>query len=239
VRYALISDVHANLEALEATLDEINRLGCDEVICLGDIVGYGADPSECIALLRSRRVVCLAGNHDFAAVGRIATEFFNYEARCSIAWTRSALSADERDFLSDLPLTLRRRNFICFHGALPRPDAFEYILSPSDAVLCFQHLDARVGFYGHTHVPCLVREEEPLLEPLSTISLDEQMRRLVNVGSVGQPRDGQPLACVMEFDSTTGQGQLHRVAYDVGKAAQKILAAGLPEINAYRLLVGR
>jgi len=241
MRYAFISDIHGNLEALEAVLDELTRSAPDRVICLGDIVGYGANPAECVRLLREKGISCIAGNHDYAAAGRIATEYFNYEAQCSIAWTQAALSAEEKEFLAEIPLTLRDDRFLCFHGALPNPAAFEYILTPRDAALCFQALDAEIGVCGHTHVPwkAIESEDSPALQPLDTLALDDGCRCLINVGSVGQPRDGEPLACIFHFDSERRSGRLERVAYDVGTAARKILAAGLPEINAYRLLVGR
>ena len=238
---AVLSDIHGNHDALRAVLDDIEQTNADETICLGDIVGYGAEPVECVREIRRRNIATIAGNHDFAATGRMLVENFNEEARRSVQWTRAMLGAEDAVYLENLPLLLDRDGFVGFHATLFDPEAFDYILSPYDAASSFVVLEQRAGFFGHSHLPgaFIERKDEVTAYNAQRIRLREGSRGLFNVGSVGQPRDNDPRAAYMLYDTDTHCAELRRVRYDVGASVAKILAAGLPEVNAYRLVIGR
>ena len=241
MRFALLGDIHGNLEALTAVLDEIDRAGPDEVLCLGDIVGYGAEPAECLSAMRERDIVCIAGNHDLAACGMVDMAYFNAVARASVLWTTAALSDEQLAFLASRPLEYAHDHFALAHGTFDDPASFGYVLTLDDARLSLQCMNRRIGFIAHSHVPSVfVRDESgtvTVCEP--SFSLPAGASALVNVGSVGQPRDRIPLACFVLYDSETGQIEMRRVKYDIASAGEKILAAGLPPLNAYRLFVGQ
>jgi predicted phosphodiesterase len=241
MRYGFISDIHGNFDALEAVLAALDDLGCDEVLCLGDIVGYGAEPSECLAEIRARNIATVAGNHDFAVAGRSPTEYFNPDALDSVLWTRGRLADEELKYLAELPLVLERDGFLCFHGSLRDPEEFNYILSSFEAMACLALLPKPMGFFGHSHVPISFVEGSDNLEAVceSSFPIGDGRRGLVNAGSVGQPRDSVPLAAFCTYDADARRVETHRVPYAVDEAVKKILAAELPERNAYRLLVGR
>lgn len=238
---AFISDIHGNYDALEAVLAEIDRGTPDETICVGDIVGYGAEPARCIAELRDRNIPSVAGNHDFAVAGTASTEFFNPDAVASVLWTRVVISGQDVQYLRDLPLTIERDLFVATHGALANPDAFAYVLSVADLRACFDLLAHPVAFFGHSHVPIAFLAQDGNLSSAksSEILISQDTRTLLNVGSVGQPRDSNPLAAYALYDTETRTACIHRVAYDVKAAMKKILAAGLPDSNAYRLGIGQ
>lgn len=241
MRYALISDIHSNYDALSAVLPAIEHAGVDVICCLGDIVGYGAEPGLCIDTLRQRNVLCILGNHDAAALGNFEIEYFNTDAQTSIYWTQARLTQEERDYLSQLPLTLTMDSFAAAHGAPKSPAAFEYVLSLEDAFLSFAALAERLMFVAHSHTPVnFMTDEESIWADMQTsYTLEENVRAIVNIGSVGQPRDGDARAAFCLYDSATGKIDLVRVPYDVDSAARKILDAQLPPINAHRLFLGR
>ncbi len=241
MRVALLADIHGNLEALLAVLDAVSRAEADVVLCLGDVVGYGAEPRECIEELRSRNICGVAGNHDFAVSGKCDLDYFNAEARESVLWTRSRLSGEDLEFLGGLPLVYEGPMFSAAHGSFAAPEAFDYVLTPLDARVSFGSLGRPWGFFGHSHIPVsfVLNGDEIRASEEDLISLPPGAAALVNVGSVGQPRDFDARACFALFDGEKGTVELVRVEYEVEKAAGKIVGAGLPARNAYRLYLGR
>jgi diadenosine tetraphosphatase ApaH/serine/threonine PP2A family protein phosphatase len=241
VRYGFVADIHGNIDALKAILKSIYDDGnIDQMFCGGDIVGYGANPSECIALVRDLGWPVVAGNHDYAALGRMDLSYFNPLAKEAIEWTAEALLEEDRKWLEHLPLLQEGDSFTLVHGTLDRPDAFGYILSELDARTTLRILKKDFCFTGHSHYPCLFIEQENDLvftrDEVATV--DKLERALVNVGSVGQPRDGDPRACWIVFDVEARTVTTHRVPYDIEEAANKIIDAGLPEPLAERLYDG-
>jgi len=195
------------------------------VVCLGDIVGYGARPNQCIEMLQAQSIPCLLGNHDAAAIGRLAPEMMNKFARHAIEWTSSTLSDNSRNFLQQLEMTKTLEGTFLVHSSPEYPEEWRYLFSQSDANPSFRAFDEAVGFFGHTHFPVV------FTEPGSN-------RRLINVGSVGQPRDHDPRACYGLYDTVSGAFRWERVAYPVEEAAAQIISAGLPLFLAERLRVG-
>jgi diadenosine tetraphosphatase ApaH/serine/threonine PP2A family protein phosphatase len=240
MRYAIISDIHSNLEALQAVLRKIDSLGVDKILCPGDIVGYGASPNECVDIIRDRASVILCGNHDHAAVGATSTEFFNPHAREAILWTEEVLRPDCAEFLKALPYTASEDGAHLVHSSPSEPDKWNYILQPTDALHEFKCFDEDVCFVGHSHFALFfVKEGESCRRALpSAFQLEKGRRYIVNIGSVGQPRDRSPSASFVTLETPTGIVQFHRVDYDCHLAYDKILKAGLPRFLAERLLVG-
>ncbi|MCL4244152.1 MAG: metallophosphoesterase family protein [Candidatus Dadabacteria bacterium] len=224
MKYAVISDIHANLEAFLSVLEEIDSLRPDAVICLGDIVGYGADPNACADIIRERKIPSVMGNHDAAASGVTEPWNFNEAAKEAALWTRDELTDENRNFLAALPDRIETEHFLAVHGAISDPD--KYILSYRDAEPEFGLMDDySLGFFGHTHVPADHR------------SPAGPERRLVNPGSVGQPRDGDPRAAFLVYDTESGV-ELRRAEYDIRSAQRKIIGSGLDSRLAERLSYG-
>jgi diadenosine tetraphosphatase ApaH/serine/threonine PP2A family protein phosphatase len=244
VRYLVISDIHANLEALDAAMAAAPAH--DQVLMLGDLVGYGADPNATIERIRALpNVTCIRGNHDKVGAGLDTTDGFNYLAKQAISWTASALTRDNLQWLAALPqgpVTVDDTVQIC-HGAPFDEDV--YIFDDLDAVRALRSLERPVCLFGHTHVPAGYRLTHELthVAPPRTgefkIAFVADARYLVNCGAIGQPRDGDPRAAFGLLDTTDQTVVVHRVAYDVGAAQAKIVAAGLPEVLAQRLAIGR
>jgi diadenosine tetraphosphatase ApaH/serine/threonine PP2A family protein phosphatase len=241
MRIAILSDIHSNLEALEAALAASDSLGADAVHCLGDIVGYGASPNECVQLIRERAVVCLAGNHDHAAVNLLDAGGFNEDARRAVSWTAHALTSDSVSYLRALPMTHLVRDVLYVHAAPSEPEAWDYILRIDDARYEFDQATARLCFFGHTHrqVAYEARDGHVGLVGRPEFSAADGARYLVNVGSVGQPRDGDPRAAFTLYSEEEESVRFVRVEYDIEKAARRIAEAGLPELLALRLHLGR
>ncbi len=239
-RYAIFSDVHGNIDALDAVLEDIEKKDAvDKMICLGDLVGYGARPVECVRRIRQAKCEVVVGNHDYAAVGKMSLYFFNELASEAMLWTREQLGKEETAFLDALPLVYEDENMVAVHGTLVEPESFGYVLSDVDAVRLFATTEKDFCFTGHSHFPCVFIYDGGLhLTRDSRIVVPEGARVIVNVGSVGQPRDGDPRACYVIFDSDNRLVETVRVAYDVEAAAAKIREAGLPPALAERLLVG-
>jgi diadenosine tetraphosphatase ApaH/serine/threonine PP2A family protein phosphatase len=237
---ALISDIHGNLEALEAVLAELLRRRPDRVLCLGDIVGYGASPNECLNLVRERCSLVLLGNHDAASSGGPEAARFNIYARVAAEWTSKTLTRDNREFLQRLPLTSSQGSTFLVHASPACPRDWEYLLDRFDAEPQFHYFQEPVCFIGHTHQPAIYMADPSGCKslPLSTSALDPMRRYIVNVGSVGQPRDHDPRACFMLHDEGAGTIEYVRIPYDVEGAQAKIRAAQLPEVLAARLATG-
>jgi len=240
VRYAVIGDIHGNLPALEAVLADIRREGVDQILCVGDVVGYGANPRECLHVMMERECPVVAGNHDFGAVGRVDLTYFNADARDAIEWTREQLDQQERAYLSGLPLIVTLDDISLVHSTPYFPEDFPYIQTVYDAALAFGKLESRLAFVGHSHVPIIFVDSDPVDYFLvSEFDIPPGERVIVNVGSVGQPRDLDPRACYVILDTDLDRISVHRVQYNVKEAAARICAAGLPRTNAQRLAWGR
>jgi diadenosine tetraphosphatase ApaH/serine/threonine PP2A family protein phosphatase len=242
MKIAIISDVHANLEALTAVLRDAEARGAAGTWCTGDTVGYGPDPSAVLAELRQRGAVMIAGNHDLAASGRMGVEAFNPVAAEAALWTRRTLSDDERAFLASLPLTHTTGAFTLVHGTLRDPE-WEYLLTLEQAEAQFALQETPYSIVGHTHLPMVVDEQDGRpamrrLQPGDAIELGEQ-RLILNAGGAGQPRDGDPRAPYMLYDEGAATISFHRVTYDIAEARRKIHVAGLPEWLGERLERGQ
>ena len=224
MKYAVISDIHANLEAFLSVLAEIDSLSPDAVVCLGDIVGYGADPNACVDIIREREIPSVMGNHDAAASGATEPWNFNDAAREAVLWTRDELTNENRDFLVSLPERIETEDYMAVHGAISDPD--KYIFSYRDAEPEFGLMnDYGLCFFGHTHVPA------------DHASPAEPKRRLINPGSVGQPRDRDPRAAFLVYDTESGV-EFRRAEYDISAAQGKIIWKGLDSQLAKRLSHG-
>jgi len=240
LRYAIIADIHGNLEALRAVLADVEGQDIDEVPCLGDIVGYGADPEACLAGVEEHCSSIVGGNHDFAAAGRSSLEYFNPYARRAIEWTTEQLSPASQEVLSGLELTVNVDGFSLVHSSFFAPERFDYIFAPSQARVCFLKQESPLAFFGHTHLPVAFFDTDPVTYSLGPeIRINPELKTLINVGSVGQPRDEDARACYAVYDSDKGSVTIRRVKYNIEQAARKITEAGLPEILAERLFLGR
>jgi diadenosine tetraphosphatase ApaH/serine/threonine PP2A family protein phosphatase len=245
MRVALLSDVHANLPALEAVLRHAEaHHALDQIWSLGDLVGYGPHPGECLALLRRYPFISVAGNHDLAATGDLDTSEFNPEAAAAVAWTARRLTSEERAFLRTLPLVVVQDDFTLVHGSLRYP-VWEYIFGPEAAAAHLARQQTRYGLVGHTHVPMLCVEPAPRQMPAvrwpengEAVTLAEQ-RLVINPGGVGQPRDGDPRAAYAVLDLAARTVTFHRVDYDVARTQQAMREAGLPPWLILRLSYGR
>ena len=239
MRTLIVSDVHSNLEALEAVIrDASDRGGFDYVWCLGDMVGYGPDPSSCLELLRGFKLTAVAGNHDYAAAGVIDAADFNGAALAAIRWTAQQISAGEVSFLSELPTVIIRPPFTLVHGTLRDP-IVEYLLHPSQAAVTFSLLSTDHCLVGHSHYPFICRENGgvPIFFPLPEGDAVPLLggRLIVNPGSAGQPRDRDPRASYVVYDDCTHSAEHYRVEYDRKTTQAKMREAGLPQYLMDRL----
>ena len=241
MKYGILGDIHANLEALEAVLEDMEKQGVKRFVSVGDLVGYGANPIECIDIVRGRlKAVVTAGNHDFAAVDKLNIDFFNAYARESALWTRRTLPDEHKAYIRSLKLVEYCDNFTVVHSTLYSPELFEYIQTSYDAHLSFEQQTTPLSFMGHSHVPVNFFKRKNVSFNMDTeVKLDENTKIMVNVGSIGQPRDENPDAVCVVYDSDEQLIRVTRVRYDVEKAARKIVSSGLPEILAERLKYGR
>ncbi|MBS1879829.1 MAG: metallophosphoesterase family protein [Actinobacteria bacterium] len=246
MRVAAISDIHANRPALEAALEAIGEAGVDEVWCLGDLVGYGAEPDRCTEIVRERCDLTLCGNHDLAVLGEIDVATFSETARAAVEWTQATAHEETLAFLRGLSPDGSRAEVGLFHAS-PRDPIWEYVLSLDQAEAGLDAMAERVGLIGHSHValfftrPAAKRPTYAHGAQANDGAAIEAAsgRWLLNPGSVGQPRDGDPRAAWLELDTETWTARYHRVPYDVEAAAAAILAAGLPNPLAERLAIGR
>ncbi len=239
MNYAIISDIHSNLEAFERTLVEIDGMGVDKIVCLGDIVGYGASPNECLDIVRERQLTSIIGNHDMVACGRGEPYNFNPIARDAALWTRNELTEENRDFLSSLPHQRQIEDFMIVHGAISDPDL--YIFSSFEASIEFNLMvKAKTCFFGHTHVKVYYVYSHGRAEGFTDdeIELSGENLYLVNPGSVGQPRDRDPRASFLIYEHDEKTIKFFRLEYDIMTAQEKIIAAGLDKRLAYRLSTG-
>lgn len=239
-RVGVFSDIHGNLQALERVLSELENLAVDFMVCCGDIVGYGGNPNECVDFLRTRNIPTIAGNHDFAALSRIDITYFNEVAKRAITWTRQTLTSENEQFLRQIPLTIEAADMLFVHASPREPESWNYVITMGDARQSFQHYGQRVCFIGHSHTPFIVENHDANLSCPSApaIQVREHRRYLVNVGSVGQPRDRNPNACFAIYDREAGIIEIRRVEYDLTRAQDEIRQQGLPVELAERLAYG-
>lgn len=240
-RFAVFSDVHGNLPALQKFLGEVEALELQQIYCLGDLVGYGAHPNECCELVRLSDMPAVIGNHDLVAADPEASLLsFNEVARQAALWTREQLSEDNREFLRSLPYTIQTDHTFFAHASPCRPEEWNYVLTQGEAMDnfgCFQHW---LAFIGHSHQPFVVQLKDNALScPESrTIKIDPESRYLVNVGSLGQPRNRDPKSSYVIVDLDQGEITFKRMEYPVFEAQRAILEAGLPVELADRLSKG-
>ena len=243
MHYAIIADIHANLAAFQAVLEDIkHRGGVEEVWCLGDVVGYGPDPHQCIELLRQYNHVCVAGNHDWAAIDKLSLSEFNSDAAAACRWTAQQLSPEDVEYLESLPLVIEKDNFTLVHGS-PREPIWEYLLSVSNARENFAYFHSQFCLVGHSHVPSVFKYTEtgdcsfsPFKANIGLVL--GRSRLIINPGGIGQPRDGDPRASYAMFDSEARMVRLYRVPYDIGITQARMVEHNLPMRSVARLSYG-
>lgn len=242
MRYAIFSDIHSNIEAFQAVVEAVEQKNADKRIFLGDVVGYGASPNECVNLVREWSDYVLGGNHDYAAVGKTDTSYFNQYAKAAIIWTTQNLSEENKLYLSSLP-AIGNDNFITFAHSSPfEPESWHYIGNINDARKNFYHFEGQLCFIGHSHQPVIVeKKEDGTVRGIKerTILLNEGSRYIVNDGSVGQPRDGNPNASFCIYDTDKKEVEIHRVSYDIESQQAKMRIANLPDYLINRIAIGR
>lgn len=240
MRYGIFSDIHSNLEALNAALEVYKKERIERYLCIGDIISYGTDHSQCIRIVRELEANVVAGNHEWGVCAKSKLENFTDIAQEALLWTNLTLREEERNFLDSLPLVYEEENFILVHGSLDSPEDFNYLNNEEDADMSFALLKKQVCFVGHTHRPgvFIERERELFFKPLKVLELEDNKRYIVNVGSIGQPRDRDCRASLVIYDSDTKIIELKRVGYDFRLTQEKIIKSGLPESLAWRLAEG-
>lgn len=242
MKIAVISDIHGNRQALEAVLNDIAPRDCVKVLCCGDLVGYGGEPNACIEMIRSRNIPCVRGNHDDLMVHSERMGKLRAEIRASVRWTRNQLSSAAKEWLGNLPFQHEYAGIQILHASHVFHPPWPYIVNLRSASANFLFQKAKLAFHGHTHVPVLCmhsRGSTPKVIHFQNLILPPHSKCLLNVGSVGQPRDRDPRASYVIFDSKTREVSLQKVSYDIEAAADAIRQAGLPERFATRLQEGR
>ncbi|MDP3791180.1 MAG: metallophosphoesterase family protein [Candidatus Omnitrophota bacterium] len=242
MRYAIISDVHGNLEAFESVLNALSEERIDSYLFVGDVVGYGANPKECVKLLKSLSpIVSVAGNHEWGVLGKTELSYFNEFAQAAILWTKKSVSSDEIEYFKSLPLVYEDEKMTLVHGTLNMPEEFYYIIDTEDAYVALSQLKSPLCFVGHSHVPAIFASDHTKVECIERmdIKIDSERKYIINAGSIGQPRDGDPRASFAVYDDEESTVEIKRVEYDIKKAQDKILKAGMPPNLAYRLSEGR
>jgi diadenosine tetraphosphatase ApaH/serine/threonine PP2A family protein phosphatase len=240
MRLAIFSDIHSNLEALQAVLADAREQRCTDFVCLGDVVGYNANPHECVQLIQELDCPIVKGNHDEQAFLVESSRDFNEMAEAAIQWTRDHLTEDDKQWLRDLRLQRQVRDFTIVHATLDAPEQWGYVFNNLDAAASFTYQHTAVCFFGHTHVPiAFVRDEGVQRVRIDKLRIEAGKKYFINTGSVGQPRDADWHAayCIYHIDSNLVE--LRRLKYDLETAQKKILKAGLPHLLADRLAIGR
>jgi predicted phosphodiesterase len=243
MRIAIVSDIHGNLQAFESVLDAIEASDCEEMWCLGDLVGYGADPDSCVELAQRHAAVCLAGNHDLGVVGTLPLEQFSRGAALAARWTQQTINGETREYLEALEPSIEDEEVGLYHAS-PRDPIWEYVLSPLQAELCLDIQRHRVCLIGHSHVALSFSRFAGAAASGETRDPGEELdlssgEWLINPGSVGQPRDGDPRAAWLELDLDDWRAIYRRTEYDIAGAAAAIRAARLPDSLAERLSFGQ
>jgi predicted phosphodiesterase len=240
MRFAILSDLHANLEATEAVLADARERNCTDYICLGDVVGYNANPHECLEIVQKLECPVVKGNHDEQASLAESSRDFNALAEMAINWTREQLSEADKEWLRALPFTRTVRDFTIVHATLDAPDQWGYVFNTLDAAASFTYQHTTVCFFGHTHVAgAFVRDGGVKRVKADQLLIEPDNKYFINTGSVGQPRDGDWRAAYCIYDIEQNSVEQRRLEYDLETAQQKIIKAGLPRLLAERLKLGR
>ncbi len=240
MKYAVIADIHANLEALEVVLDDARTQNCTHYCCVGDVVGYNANPKECLDIIRSTGMPCVKGNHDEYCSTDEALDGFNPHAAEAVNWTRKQLTDEDRQWLRDLKYVRLVASFSMVHATLDQPNRWGYVFDKLAAAASFTYQNTSVCFFGHTHVPvAFIRDSVVRGGTYSKFKVEAGRKYFVNVGSVGQSRDGVAKATYVIYDLNEQSIELRRLDYDIPKAQKKILEAGLPPRLAERLAYGK
>jgi len=240
MRFAIFGDIHANLHALHAVLSDAREQLCTHYVCMGDVVGYNAFPKQCIEIVRNLECPVVKGNHDEQASMMGDQEGFNPLAEEAMNWTREQLSPADKEWLRSLRMQRQVRDFTIVHATLDTPHKWGYVFNQLDAAASFSYQHTSVCFIGHTHTPkAYVRDGSVRTIPLDTLQLQQGKRYLINVGSVGQPRDSDWRSAYCVYDTNTNEVKLRRIEYDLAGAQQAIIDSGLPRKLAERLAVGK
>src|ERR1700704_2063077 len=240
MKFAIIADIHANLDAFQVVLADIKEQKCTHYACVGDVVGYNANPKECLDIIRDMGMPCVKGNHDEYCSSDDPLEGFNPHAAEAVNWTRRQLNEEDRQWLRDFKYLRMVASFSLVHATLDSPQRWGYVFDKLAAAASFTYQNTGVCFFGHTHVPlAFIRDSQVRGGTYSKFKVESGRKYFVNVGSVGQPRDGNPKAAYVIYDLDEGSIELRRLDYDIPKAQQKILEAGLPLRLADRLAVGK
>jgi len=239
MRLVIISDIHANLEALEATFRRIDEINPDKILCLGDIVGYGPNPNECVKIVKNEVDISLSGNHEYGVLGRTDLQSFNENARIACEWTKKVLSDKNLAYIKNLPVSVVDEDILLVHSTPINPERWDYIFTARDASYQFMEFSEPLCLVGHTHVPVCFRERGTcMFTDGGPLFLKEGTRYIINFGSVGQPRDYDPRASFGVIDTEEKKIQLIKVVYDIEKVQRKIIENGLPLFLAERLKIG-
>lgn len=240
MRIAIFGDIHANLEALEAVLRDSEKQKVDQFVCLGDVVGYNADPSACIARVRDLYCPVVKGNHDHDASGNNSLEMMNPVAAQALMWTRLQIDLEQKNWLNRLRLVRQVSDFTITHSTLDQPSSYHYVTNRYDAVSNFHYQFTQICFHGHTHIPKVYIKTDKVREVAAEIlEIEADSKYFINVGSVGQPRDGDWRASYAIYDEARKLITFRRVEYDIEKTKAKIISAGLPDVLALRLSEGQ
>ena len=242
MRYGIFADVHSNLEALDAVIAAYKKESVDKYLCVGDVVGYAANPKECIEKIKALAMITVAGNHDWASADLFSVDYFNEFAREAIFWTKEKLDNQDRYFLQSLKPVYQNENLTLVHGTLEHPQDFNYMTGSDIAAETFGILETDVCFIGHSHISgVFIKDQNECIVYLEdeAFAIQKDRRYIVNVGSVGQPRDGDPRAAYCIYDTESKEIFIKRAGYDIETTREKIIASGLPRFLGDRLLAGR
>jgi len=240
MKFAIIADIHANLDAFQVVLEDCKKQQVTHYACLGDVVGYNANPKECLDIVRAMNMPCVKGNHDEYCSSEEHLEGFNPAAAEAVNWTRKQLTNEDRQWLRELKYSRMVTNFTIVHATLDGPQRWGYVFDKLAAAASFTYQNTSVCFFGHTHVPVAFMKDSVVRGgTYSKFKLEQGKKYFVNVGAVGQPRDNNPKSAYVVYDTLETTIELRRLDYDIAAAQKKILAAGLPERLAERLAYGR
>lgn len=244
MKYAILADAHSNWEALQRVLQDLKDEGVDKTVFLGDMVGYGPDPNTVVEELTGKINIKLAGNHDWAALGWTDINYFNPYAQIAILWTREIITDSNLKNLAQLNLMIKDKDdrLLFVHSTPRQPEEWNYIFTLEEAEENFSSFTEKACFIGHSHYPSVIEKNEKsklVVKPGPLLRLEQGCQYIINVGSVGQPRDGDPRACYAIYDSSSGTIKLKRIVYDITKTQEKMQAAGLPLYLIERLALGR
>lgn len=240
MKYAILADIHANLEALQVVLEDAKQMKATHYCCLGDVVGYNANPKECLDIIRGMGIPCVKGNHDEYCSTESPLDGFNAHAAEAVNWTRKQLTEEDRQWLRDLKYLRLVANFTIVHATLDVPQRWGYVFDKLAAAASFTYQNTAVCFFGHTHVPvAFIRDSVVRGGTYSKFKVEPGRKYFVNVGSIGQSRDGVPKATYVIYDMDEGTIELRRLDYDMATTQRKIIEAGLPPRLAERLSLGK